>query len=441
MAGMTGETEKGRAGGVFHGRIFYGWYIVGASFAILFFNAGARYCFGVMFKPIAAEFGWSRAAISLVSSVNMVVFALGLMVVGKVYDRYGPKWVILVSTLLISSGFVMTSLMHSLGQFFFSYGVLAALGVAGTGVPLMATLTSKWFDKRRGLAISLSLSGNSMGQFLLVPSLSWIAVGFGWRASYRSIGIVMLVVNVLLALFVIKGDPQHLGLAPLPDKGGLSKEGGPKAPLTQLEARRDFGLRQAMATPSYWLFLILMFVCGGGDYFATTHFIPLATDNGILPFTAGTMLGWYGAMSLAGILIAGPAADRIGNKVPIFLTFMLRFFLFLLILRYKNLGSFYLFALAFGFTHLITAPLTPMLIVRMYGAANLGILTGFVNTVHFLGGAAAVYMGGLVYDRTGSYQLAIGVSAVAALVAVACCLGIRERWHGQPVEASLMSCM
>jgi sugar phosphate permease len=408
-------------------RIFYGWYVVAASFVILFFNAGARYCFGVMLKPISAEFGWSRGELSLVFSVNMVVFSLGLLAVGKIYDRYGPKWVILVSTLFISAGFIMTSFMHSLGQYFFSYGILAALGIAGTAVPLMATLASKWFERKRGIAVSLSLSGNSMGQFALVPLLSWVAVNYGWRMSYRFIGVVMLLANVLLALFVIKGDPSQLGLRPFGEKenSGPKQQGG----RSLASGPVDLGLKQAMATPSYWFFLVLMFICGGGDYFATTHFIPLATDNGISQEMAGNMLGWYGAMSLVGILIAGPAADWIGNKIPIVSSFVLRVFLYLLIYRYKSPGSLYAFALAFGFTHLMTGPLTPMLVAKMYGTGNLGVLTGFVNTIHFLGGAAAGYMGGVVFDKTGSYQAAILVSAAAAVVAIVCGLCIKEKRH------------
>jgi sugar phosphate permease len=413
-------------------RIFRGWYVVAASFTILFFNAGARYCFGVMLKPISAEFGWSRGDLSLVFSVNMVIFSLGLLVVGKMYDRYGPKWVIIVSTLLISAGFVMTSFMHSIGQFFFSYGVLAALGIAGTAVPLMATLTSKWFDRRRGLAVSLSLSGNSMGQFLLVQLLAFVAVDYGWRTSYRLIGIVMLVVNVLLALLVIRGDPSQLGLRPFGAEEQTGKEHGGATVVSASAGSPELGFRHAMATPSYWFFMVLMFICGGGDYFATTHFVPLASDNGVSLKVAGTMLGWYGAMSLIGVLLAGPAGDWIGSKALIIFTFVLRFFLFLLIYRYKSPGSLYLFALAFGLTHLVTAPLTPMLVAKMYGTANLGMLTGFVNTIHFLGGAAAGYMGGVVFDRTGDYQLALVISAVAALVAIGCGLCVRERRHGLP---------
>ena len=408
-------------------KVFYGWYIVAASFVILFFNSGARYAFGVMFKPIIKEFGWGRGAVSLVFFVNMVVFAAGLFIVGKLYDRYGPKWVIIISTLFISAGFVLTSFMHSIGEFFFSYGILAAFGIAGTAVPLMATLTSKWFDKRRGLAISLSLSGNSIGQFALVPALSLFALNYGWRASYLSVGIAMCVVNIILVLFVIKGDPGQLGLRPFgytePEKQSTGLE------VSVPDSSQDMGLKQAMGTSSFWLFMVTMFICGGGDYFATTHLIPMATDYGISTITAGNMLGWYGLMSLAGILIAGPAADAIGSKIPIILTFVLRVVLYAMVLKYKSVTSLYVFALAFGFTHLITAPLTPMIVGKMYGVLHLGILTGIVNTSHFLGAGFWAYIGGVIFDVTGSYQLAFALLGVMALVAVICMIFLKEKRH------------
>jgi len=409
--------------------LFYGWYIVAAAFAILFFNSGARYAFGVMFKPIIAEFGWSRAAVSSVFSVNMVVFAIGLLVVGKLYDRYGPKWVIIISTLFLSAGLVLTSFMRSFGEFFFSYGILAAFGIAGTAVPLMATLTSKWFDKWRGLAISTALSGNSIGQFALVPVLSLVALNFGWRTSYLYVGIAMLAVNIFLVLFIIKGDPEHLGLKPFghveeEEKGETAKSLASSTPVSA-----DMSLKEAMGTPSFWAFSLAMFICGGGDYVATTHLIPLATDYGVPPMTAGWMLSLYGFMSLAGILIAGPAADVIGNKIIIIITFVMRIFLFAMLLKYKSVASLYVFALAFGFTHLITAPLTPMLIAKLYGVTHLGILTGFINTAHFLGAAFWPYMAGYTFDKTGSYRFAFILLAIMAFVAAASMLFVKEKRH------------
>jgi MFS family permease len=411
------------------GRIHYGWYIVASSFVILVFNAGARYAFGVMFKPIIQEFGWGRGEVSLVFFMNMVIFAISLLIVGRLYDRFGPKWIVIISTVFISAGFILTSFIHSIGQFFFSYGILAALGIAGTAVPLMATLTSKWFDKWRGFAVSLSVSGNSIGQFALVPLFSFFALNYGWRASYLYIGIIMLVINVLLALLVIKGDPRHFGLKPF---GFVEvKEGDEinQPVVSSAGGREDMGLKQATRTPAFWLFTIVMFICGGGDYFATIHLIPLVTDYGVSPMTAGNMLAWYGLMSLAGVLIAGPAADLMGSKMPILLTFLLRALLFIMLILYKNEVSFYAFALAFGFTHLITAPLTPILIGRLYGFTYLGILTGFINTVHFLGAGFWPYLAGVIFDRTGSYQLAFILSAIMALMAVVAMLLVKERRH------------
>ncbi|MBM4340786.1 MAG: MFS transporter [Deltaproteobacteria bacterium] len=411
------------------GHLFYGWYIVAAAFIILFFNAGARYAFGVMFKPMIEEFGWSRGSVSLVFFVNMVVFALTLIVTGRLYDRYGPKWVIIVSTLFVAAGFALTSTIQSIGQFFLSYGVLAAIGIAGTAVPFIATVTSKWFEKKRGLAISLAVSGSSLGHFALVPLFSLFTLSYGWRALYLYSGIIILMVNILIVIFVIRGDPHHLGLKPLGQEGDKIGKTEIKGNLLSSTSDEDFGLKQAMKTRSYWLFVVIMFICGGGDYFATTHLIPLATDYGVSPQTAGNMLGWYGLLSFAGVLVAGPVADRIGNKIPIVLTFALRFFLFLLVLQFKTLSSLYLFALLFGFTHLITAPLGPMLIGKLYGVRSIGVLNGFVSTVHFLGGGFWAYIGGVIFDETGSYQLAFLLLAGMAAVAALCGLGILERRH------------
>ena len=411
-------------------RLFYGWYILASCFVILFFNSGARFSIGVMFKPMIAEFGWNRASFSLAFFLNMTVYALSLTLVGRFYDRYGPKWVIIISTVFLSAGYMSISVVDSLWKFLIYYGILSAVGLGGTSVPLIAALTSKWFEKGRGLAISLALSGSSLGHFVLVPLFTIMVLRYGWRISYLSIGLIMLVVNITLALVVIKGDPDDLGQRPFGYKNG-GKVDEKKPQSLSGENPRDLSLREAMRTYSFWLFLIVMFICGSGDFLVTTHLIPLVTDYGISPTTAGSMLAWYGFMSLPGILVAGPASDLIGNKIPITLTFVLRFFLFLLVLKYQNLVSFYIFALAFGFTHLITAPLTPTLMGKLYGFSHVGLLSGFITTIHHLGGGFWAYAGGLIFDRTGSYQLAFILSAIMALVAVFSSIFIKERRHGR----------
>ena len=410
-------------------RLFYGWYILASSFTILFFNSGARYSFGVAFKPMIKEFDWSRGSISFGFFLNMTLFALSLIAAGRLYDRYGSKWVIVISTIFLAAGFALISLVASLWQFYIVYGVFAAVGLGGTSVALLAALVSKWFTKWRGLAISLALAGNCMGQFVLVPLFTFSTLRYGWRVSYLSIGLLMFLVNMTLVLFVIKESPDH----PDPISAHKNERSGE---IASCDGIQDLGLMEAMKTSSFWFFLVVMFVCGSGDFLVTTHLIPLVTDYGIHPAKAGNMLAWLGLMSLGGVLLAGPASDLIGNKIPIAIAFLLRLVAFLLILTHQNVASFYLFSIVFGLTYLVTGPLTTTLLGRLYGFSHIGLLSGFVTTVHHIGGGFWAYMGGVIFDKTGTYQLAFICSAIMALIALLCCILIRERRHIYPRKSS-----
>jgi MFS family permease len=409
-------------------RIFYGWYVLAASFFLLFFQSGARFSFGIMFKPMIAELGWNRASISSVFFLHMVFFALALSVAGKLYDRYGPRWVIFVSTVLLAGGYMCTALVRSLWQFYLFYGILTAVGTGGASVPLIASLMSKWFEKRRGLAISLALSGTCLGQFLLVPIFNRFVLTYSWRISYLFIGLIILVLNTILALAVIKGDPVDLGFKPYGHKNANDAV-DPNPSTVSAVHEPDLNLPQAMKTYSFWLFLIFMFICGSGDFLVATHLVPFVTDYGVSPTAAANMLALYGLMGLGGILIAGPISDLIGNKIPIALTFVLRLLLFGLILKYRTPLSFYIFTAGFGFTWLVTAPLTTTLVGRLYGFAHVGIISGFITTVHHLGGGFWAYMGGLFFDKTGSYQIIFIFSAVLAVIATICTMAIKEKKH------------
>ncbi len=407
--------------------LFYGWYILASSFIILFFTSGARYSFGVAFKPMIKELDWSRGSISFAFFLNMTLFALSLIAAGRLYDRYGPKWVIVVSTVFLSAGFALISVVNSLWQFYIVYGVFAAIGLGGTSIPLLAALISKWFTKWRGLAISLALAGNCMGQFVLIPAFSFCTLRYGWRVSYLSIGLMMGLVIMTLALLVVKESPDHLGPSPVREKEA-GKKGKPGEAVSS-DRHQDLSLREAMKTSPFWFFLVVMFVCGSGDFLVTTHLIPFATDHGILPAQAGNMLAWLGLMSLVGVLVAGPASDLIGNRIPMAIAFLIRFGAFLLILAHRDAASFYLFSILFGLTYLVTGPLATTLLGRLYGFSHIGLLSGFATTVHHIAGGFWAYLGGFIFDQTGSYRLAFVCSAALAFIAVVCCILIQEKRH------------
>lgn len=409
----------------------YCWLIVAATFLLLMLNWGAQqYAFGVMFKPIITEFGWSRSGISFAFCVNMVVLSVSLIVVGRLYDRFGPKWIIILSSLLICVGYLITSRIQNFGQFLVSYGLLAAMGSAGTGIPLVSMIVSKWFVKWRGMAIGLAMAGSSIGSFFIVPLLSSAVASFGWRSCFVFLGLVLPVFNILIALTILRGDPRQIGAMPF---GAVRPETTPVAGSATVaeDTLPSLGLKAAARTRSFWLFAVTMVLCGSGDYLVTTHFINFATDQGVSPLTAGNMMGWFGLLSMAGVLLVSPAADRFGSRAPILLTFLLRALLLIFILFSTSVVSMYIFTLLFGFTLMITAPLTPMLLGRLYGFGKIGILTGAINTVHFLGAGVWPYFAGLIFDLTGSYRLAFLLSAVMAVIAALCSYFIVEKRHTQ----------
>jgi len=276
--------------------------------------------------------------------------------------------------------------------------------------------------------VSSGLAGSCMGQFVLVPVFTIFILRYGWRVSYFYISLVMLVTITFLTLFIIKGDPLDLGLEPY---GHKSKErpGNREVPESADIALTDLRLTDAMKTYSLWVFMVVMIICGSGDFLIITHLIPMVTDYNISAATAGNMLAWLGLMSLAGILIVGPISDIIGAKIPISFTMLLRVFLFLLILNYQNRASFYIFSFGFGFTLLITAPLSAILVGRLYGFTHVGLISGFISTLHHLGGGFWVYVGGALFDRTGSYRLILIASMGMALFAGFICLFIKEKKH------------
>lgn len=430
-------------------RVFYGWYVLAASFALLFANAGAQTIIGVMIKPMAAEFTWSRGAISSAVFLNLAVYALATLATGRLYDRWGPKWVIAGCALLVALGYGLMSTMDSLWQFLLYYGVLAAAGFGGTSVPLIGSIMGNWFEKWRGLAVSLAMMGNSLGQFVLIPILSDTVTMSGWRAASLWIAGITIVVNLLVAFGIMRGDPHTFGLRPYGSDTGdpepvstmvavpsAAPAATPERPTTTPAITtirvRGLTLGESMRSRSLWLIALVWFICGSGDYIVVTHLVPMVTDQGLSEAVGASMLAWCGLLGLAGLLAAGPAADAIGNKVPIAVTFALRAILFALLLQFKGDVSFWVFALGMGLTLPVTAPLLPTMVGRLYGLSHIGFICGFVSTLHMLGGGLWSYLGGVVFDRTSDYDLALLMSAVLSAVAVVAILLIREERHLPP---------
>src|SRR5215472_6342913 len=195
-------------------RIFYGWWVAVAFSLIIFFSTGIRFAVGPFLKPMVGDLGVDRGAFSLVVSLSLFLYGLFVPLIGPLVDRWGARLVCSLGTVVMAIAMGLTSTVHTLWQFALYYGVLAALGLAATGQVVASATLSRWFVKRRGTAVSTLSVASMAGISLLVPGAMWSILRFGWRETFVILGVVSLVFCLPISLFVVRDDPERMGLRP-----------------------------------------------------------------------------------------------------------------------------------------------------------------------------------------------------------------------------------
>ncbi len=399
----------------------YSWAILAVGFSILFFSGGSRFAFGLMLKPMSEELGVSRSTLSLAVTMFMVVSAVAMPFVGRLLDRWSMRGTIAIAAVAGAAGLMLMGQVQSPWQVFLVYGVVYALGNSGASIVPVVVMVSQWFVERRGIANSVAISGNAIGQLVIIGALTSALGAIGWRASYTILGAVNLAVVLPLALLAIKPPPPAV-----PDEA----EDAPPTIRTGEPAPEPVALRRAFATREFVLLTLVYTICGIQDFFVATHIVAFAQDQGVGDVLAGNLLAWMGLLGLAGILVAGLLADAFGASRPTVLCFVLRIVAFALILTLQSTPAILVFGLLYGFTFLITAPLTVVFLGNIFGQSRLGALTGTISMTHQIAGGLGALAGGWIYDQTGSYNAAFILMLALSLAATALTLAVRERPRG-----------
>jgi len=397
----------------------YRWYILAASFLILVIDGGVRFSFGVLIKPLVSEFFWERGAITLAYTINMLVFACCQPLAGKLLDRFGPKRLFTASALVTTAGLVLTSQTMSLWHLYWSYGVVVAAGISGISIAVVASVLSRWFTQLRVFMSGVAISGTALGQFLFIPLIALLLENFGWRWTWTSLGILLSLVVVPLSLLVIKSNPAENEPAPAGAAEKFSRDSSP-------------GVSAVLMSRNFLLVGASYFVCGFQDFLFVTQMIPFATDQGLTAQEASNLQGLAGLLSIPGLLIFAAVSEKLGRKIPLFLTFVPRLVCFALLISFD--GSFWIYtsALLFGFTLMGLAPLGAALVGELYGFKHIGTLTGVIFWIHHLGGALGAYLGGFTHDLTRSYSMAFSFAMILAFVALLTSVSIRAQSSPQP---------
>jgi len=385
-------------------RFFYGFVIVVASFLIITIMWGASYSFGVFFKPLLEEFGWTRAMTTGAFSLSLAFTGLFSVAAGKMTDRFGPRKVMTVCGLFLGSGYFLTSQVSAVWQLYLFYGVVGA-GMGGSFVP-MASTVARWFVRRRGMMTGITASGIGMGILVMPLIANWLISSYGWRTSYMVVGVTAFLLIVFSAQ-LLKRDPGQIGQLP---------DGNSKLAAIDDPPSRGFSLQEAIHTRQFWMFSIAILCFGLGLGTVAAHIVLHAIGVGINAVGATVVLAIVGASSIAGRVTMGTAADRIGNKPALITSFSLISISLFWLLAAGELWMLYLFAAIFGFGYGGIAALGSPVVAELFGLSSHGVILGV--TMIFVEGASAVgpVVAGHIFDITGGYQLAFLSYAIISIV-------------------------
>ena len=372
-------------------KIFYGWLIVAACFIATFTCGEAVWAFGVFFKPMEKEFGWSRALISSGYTGFLIGYGISSMAAGRLADRYSPRPILFLSACLAGLGVSMCSLVQSINQLRF-FLLVAGLGAGGTfSVPI--SLVQRWFYKkpRAGLALGIVVAGIGVGGLVFTPLVNYLILNYGWRNTYLIVGILFFC-TIGLSSIVVKRSPAETTIS------SAGKENIPNPFKSQ-----SLTTAQILLSPSFIGITFIHCSLSFAFHSVSVHLVPYATDIGVSPTISAVALGLLGGFSVPGRIISGFIADRVGwKKVFIISQFGLALFILWLSIM-KTVWMLYFFVLFYGIFHGSRVSAHVGILGEFFGMGSLGEIIGITMAIGMLTGALAPYLAGFIFDISGSY--------------------------------------
>ena len=387
-------------------KFFYGYVVVLATFGIMVMAGGIWVSFGVFFEPMLTEFGWTRAAPSGAVSLRIFIATLLGIAGGRLTDKFGPRPVVTVCGLFLGLGFFLMSRISTIWQLYLVFGVITGVGMGGLWVPMISTV-SRWFVKRRGMMTGIVLSGMSLGMIIMPPLATWLITTYGWRTAYTIVGLIAMIVIISATQFV-KRDPSQIGQ--LPDG-----ENRARAENLDLPAR-SLSLHETIHTRQFWMLCAVFGCLWFSAMTIWVHIVIHAIDLGIPAISAANILAIMGGAGIAGRILIGSAADRIGYKPALLIGFTLMSASFLWLLVAKELWALNLFAVIFGFGIAGLAVLESPLTARLFGLGSLSVIMGSVEFVSTILAIPSPIIAGYIFDIKDSYQLTFLILAGVSII-------------------------
>jgi MFS family permease len=382
---------------------------------IVTMSMGIRHGFGLWLQPITADRGWTRETFAFALAVQNLAWGLAGPLAGALADRWGAFRVLVVGSLLYAAGLVAMALATSGAGFLGGAGVLIGMAQAGTTYAVVyGVIGRNVVAEKRSWAMGITAAAGSFGQFLMVPVEGGLIGSVGWQNA--------LFVCAALALVIV---PLAVGLREPKRVAAASSQQSMGAALREAFGDRNFQL----LTAGY-------FVCGFQLAFIGVHMPSYLKDHGLTPGIATTALALIGLFNVFGTYVAGSLGGRLPKRYLLSTIYALRSLAIVaFVLAPLTPWSVYVFAASMGFLWLSTVPLTNGIVAEIFGVRYLSMLGGFVFLSHQVGSFLGVWLGGRLYDATGSYDVVWWIAVALGVFAALVNLPIRERAILRPAPA------
>jgi MFS family permease len=381
------------------------WLLLGASL-ILALSLGIRHGFGLFLPPMSAEFGWGREVFAFAIALQNLIWGLTQPFTGALADRFGARRTIIVGGILYAIGLGYMGLADSAMSLSLSAGLLIGIGLSGTSFSVILGVVGRAVPaEKRSMAMGIAAAAGSFGQFAMLPGTLGLLSWLGWSVALMALGLLVALIVPLAAM--IKDTP---------------------LPLTGQEQTLGEALREACSHSGFWLLALGFFVCGFQVVFIGVHLPAYLVDQHLPALVGTTVLALVGLFNIFGTYIAGWLGGRMSKPRLLSALYLARAVVIVVfILMPLTVWSAYTFGVAMGLLWLSTVPLTNGTVATMFGVRNLSMLGGIVFLFHQLGAFLGGWLGGYLYDHTGSYDLVWQIAVVLSLLAAALNWPVREQ--------------
>ncbi len=381
--------------------MFWGWYVVIGAFLISSISYGARYSFGVFVMPMSLDYGWSRSVVSIGASINMMVYSFCAIFLGRTLDKVAPKWIITTGAIVAAVSYILTSLARTPLHFYLTYGVLCGAGTACMGLLVVNSSVGKWFIKKRGIAIGISTMGVSFGTIALTPLAGYIVKYYDWHYGFIFLGIIFVLVGVSLSqLFMGRVNPESYGLLPDGDRR-IAKASDADHAVKYPSHLSNKGI---FRNSHFWILVACFSLAVMTLMAAFVHQVAYALDNNIENVVAASSLGALGFGGFCGQFFFGWFSGVVKDvKYSAVLGMIIMAVGMVILLKATTTQRLYFYALIYGFGYGSLGPMMPILVADRFGRHVLGSVYGWLTFFMGMGGGIGPFMGGLIYDLSGSY--------------------------------------